>query len=263
MRFGICTDAKNAPLVKKAGFDFYEAKLFDVHDADDKLFSQWLKLQDKADIRSEAMNCMLPQRLVICGPGADLPAAKSYLEKALPRSSKMGCKTIVFGSAWSRNMPSGFSDKQKAFAQLTDFLHVASDICADHGITIAIEPLGATVTNIITFIAEGHCLLRLVDRENVRLLADIFAMVQNYESWEEIVAYGGYMHHLHFCSHDRLFPRLNDGFNYAPFFEAVKRSGFDSRISIEAGAGDDLLKDYENAMAVLRHFLPPYPEKEK
>ncbi|MGI5899548.1 MAG: sugar phosphate isomerase/epimerase family protein [Christensenellales bacterium] len=255
MRFGICTDTENAALVKKAGFDFYEAKLFDVHDAEDSLFSEWLKIQDEAGIQSEAMNCMLPRNLVICGPKADLPAARAYLEKALPRSAKMGCKTIVFGSAWSRNMPEGFSDKNKAFAQIKDYLHMASDICAENDITIAIEPLGAPATNIVTFIAEGHYLLRLVNRDNVRLLADIFAMVQNHESCEEIVVYGQFMQHLHFCSHDRRFPRLNDKFDYAPFFEAVKRSGFDNRISIEATAGDDLLKDYENSMAVLRHFL--------
>jgi sugar phosphate isomerase/epimerase len=255
MKLGICTAPEKAHFVKEAGYDFYEYQVFKVHDAAEEQFAQWLALQEEAGIRCEAMNCMLPASLAVTGPKADLAIVRPYLEKVIPRCAKMGCETIVFGSAWSRNMPEGFSDKQKAFAQLVDYLHMASDICGERGIAIAIEPLGATVTNIVTFVAEGNYLCRLADRKNVRLLVDLFALSINMESNEEIVAYAPMLEHLHFCAFNRRYPRLDDGCDYAPFFDAVRRSGFDKRMSVEATHNGDELADMREAMAVFCKYL--------
>lgn len=253
MRFGICTSPENATLVKECGYDFLEYQLFVVHDASEEEFNQMVKHCNEADIRVEALNCMLPQRFRLTGPDVDLEPIRQYLQKGVARAAVLGCKTIVFVSAWSRNMPEGFSDKKKAFSQLVDFLHIASDVCGKYGINIAIEPLSAM--NIVSYISEGHYLIHLTKRDNVRLLADLYAVTLNYESWEDIVTYGEHIEHLHFCSNDRKFPRMNDPYDYAPFFEAVKRSGFDKRISIEGAVSEDMRKDYSDTMAVFKHYL--------
>jgi sugar phosphate isomerase/epimerase len=260
MRLGICTAPEKAQLVKKAGFDYYEFQMFQVHDAPDEQYNKWLDLQQEAGILCEAMNCMLHQRYQVTGPKADLGAIKLYLEKVIPRCSGMGTKTIVFGSAWSRNMPEGFSDRQKAYEQIVEYLRLASDICGEHGITIAIEPLGAPVTNIVSFVAEGNYLCCLVDRDNVRLLADLYALSQNHENCQEaLVGYAPRMEHLHFCAFNRKYPRRDDGCDYSDFFNGVKRSGFDkranARISVEANHIGDEYEDMAEAMAVFRKYL--------
>ena len=256
MRLGVCTSPEKAQLVKKAGFDFYEFKVFDVHDAAEEQYNNWLDLQNEAGISSEAMNCMLHQRYQVTGPNADLGAIKSYLEKAIPRCAKMGTKTIVFGSAWSRNMPEGFSDRKRAYEQIVEYLHLASDICGTHSINIAIEPLGAPATNIVTFVAEGNYLCHLADRANVRLLADLFAMAQNHENCREaLVGYAPRLEHLHFCAFNRKFPRRDDGCDYSEFFNGVKGAGFDKRISVEASPLGDEYEDMVEAMAVFRKYL--------
>ena len=256
MRLGICTSPDKAELVKKAGFDFYEFKVFDVHDAAEGEYDKWLEMQQQAGLPCEAMNCMLHQRYQVTGPNADHEAIKLYLEKVIPRCAKMGTKTIVFGSAWSRNMPEGFSDRKKAYEQIVSYLHLASDICGKHDINIAIEPLGAPATNIVTFVAEGNYLCHLADRKNVRLLADLFAMSQNHENCEEALAgYASRMEHLHFSAFNRKFPRRDDGCDYSSFFNGVKRSGFDKRISVEASHTGDEYGDMVEAMEVFRKYL--------
>jgi sugar phosphate isomerase/epimerase len=240
-------------VAKECGYDFIEFSLRDVDVLSDGDVSEIEKNCETLDIRIEAMNCMLPQRLQVTGPNVDLPPVREYLAKNVARAERFGCKVIVFGSAWSRDMPEGFSDKKKAFEQLVEYLHMASDICGGHGVAIAIEPLHGT--NIVSFISEGHYLAHLADRKNVRLLADIYAMVLNLESCDDIVTYSEHIEHLHFCSHDRIYPKMNDAYDYSPFFEAVKRSGYDKRISIEAGVGGDMRKDYLDAMAVFKHYI--------
>lgn len=256
MRLGICTGPEKASLVRKAGFDYYEGKVFEVHDAEEGQFSKWLQLQEKAGIRCEAMNCMLHQRYQVTGPKADHGAIKVYLQKAIPRCAKMGCKTVVFGSAWSRNMPEGFSDRNRAYEQITEYLHMASDICGEHGITIVIEPLSANVTNLCTFVAEGNYLCHVVDRDNVRLLLDYFAAGSNYENmYAALTGYAPMIKHLHFCAANRKYPRRDDGNDYAPFFQGVKDSGYDSRISVEASHIGGEYEDMVEAMEVFRNYL--------
>ena len=256
MRLGICTSPDKAGLVKKAGFDFYEFQVFTVHDADEDQYNKWLGQQEDAGIGCEAMNCMLHQRYQITGPNGDLGAIKPYLEKAVKRCAKMGTKTIVFGSAWSRNMPEGFSDRKKAYEQIIEYLHMASDICGEYDINIAIEPLGAPATNIVTFVAEGNYLCDLADRKNVRLLADLFALTQNNENYEEVLlGYAPKMEHLHFSAFNRKYPRRDDGCDYSGFFNGIKRSGFDKRISVEAGHIGNEYDDMAEAKEVFRKYL--------
>jgi sugar phosphate isomerase/epimerase len=256
MRLGICTSPEKAHLVKKAGFDYYEFQLFVVHDAEEEQFGKWLDLQQSAGIKSEAMNCMLHQRYQVTGPNADLGAIKTYLEKAVPRCAKMGTETIVFGSAWSRNMPEGFSDRQKAYAQIVEYLHLASDICGGYGIRIAIEPLGAPVTNIVTFVSEGNYLCHLTGRDNVRLLVDLYAVAQNHENCRECLAgYASVLEHLHFCAFNRRYPRLDDGCDYSAFFEGAGAAGYNGRISVEATRSGDEYEDMVRAMEVFKKYL--------
>jgi sugar phosphate isomerase/epimerase len=240
-------------LAKECGYDFVEYSVRDLDVLSDGEVSVFEEQCGRLDMRVEAMNCMLPQRLQVTGANVDLGEVKKYLVKNAARAGRLGCETIVFGSAWSRDMPEGFSDKKKAFAQLVEYLHIAADICGEHSVTIAIEPLHGT--NIISYISEGHYLTHLANRTNVQLLGDIYAMVLNHESCADIVTYSEHMVHLHFCSHDRKYPKMNDAFDYAPFFEAVKRSGYNKRISIEASVSDDMRKDYLDAMSVFKHYL--------
>jgi len=256
MRLGICTAPEKAQLVKKAGFDFYEFQVFQVHDADEEQYNKWLDLQQKAGIPCEAMNVMLPPRILITGFSVDQAQIKDYLEKAVKRCAKMGAKIIVFGSARSRNMPDGFWDRKKAYEQIVEYLRIASDICGKYEINIVIEPLGAPVANIVNFVAEGNYLCHLTDRKNVRLLADLYAVSLNHENCQEaLVGYASSMEHLHFCAPDRKYPRRDDDWDYSDFFNGVKRSGFDKRISVEASHTGDEYEDMAEAMEVFRKYL--------
>ena len=259
IRLGICTDPDKAFIVKKAGFDFYEPKAFDMYSVTDEQIDEWAKMHEDIGIKAEAMNCMLiGDKHQVTGPAANHDVIREYLLTIVPRCARMGCKTIVFGSAWSRNMPDGFCDRDLAYKQICEYLQMAADICAEYDINIAIEPLSATVTNIVSYVSEGHYVARLAQRENVRLLVDFYAASCNYESiYGELVGYARTMEHLHFSAVDRKYPRRDDAYSkeYAVFFNGVKDSGFNRRISIEAGHIGDEYEDMLEAMAVFKQYL--------
>ena len=55
----------------------------------------------------------------------------------------------------------------------------------------------------------------------------------------------------------RLFPQPEDAHDYAPFFDAIKSTGYDGRISVEAGAPKNLPLDEaaKRCAEFLRKFL--------
>jgi sugar phosphate isomerase/epimerase len=259
IRLGICTNPDKAYIVKKAGFDFYEPRFFDMYSATDDQIDEWAQMHEKIGIKAEAMNCMLiGDSHQVTGPAANHDVIREYLLKTVPRSAKMGCETVVFGSAWSRNMPEGFSDREFAYKQINEYLRMASDICADNNINIAIEPLAASVTNIVSFVSEGHYVHKLAERENVRLLLDFYAASCNFENvYAVLTGYADAMEHLHFSAVDRKYPRRDDvyGNDYTAFFNGVKDSKYNKRISIEAANIGDEYEDMLEAMAVFKQYL--------
>ena len=68
----------------------------------------------------------------------------------------------------------------------------------------------------------------------MKLLVDIFHMLRNDESPDDIVKFGPLVHHTHVAENkDRAAPGVN-GEDLRPFLRALKKIGFDDRLTIEA-----------------------------
>ena len=64
-----------------------------------------------------------------------------------------------------------------------------------------------------------------------------------------------YLHHVHIDYPEtfpaRPFPSAEDGFDYGPFLNAVKRAGYNDTLTIEADIPDDWTAAYQRAMEIL------------
>jgi len=96
-----------------------------------------------------------------------------YLEKALRRIEWLGGQYVVFGSGASRRRPEGMGYTE-AFNRLTGITRLCGRVAQAHGITVVIEPLNRSETNLINSVGEGACLAAAVNHERVRLLADYY-----------------------------------------------------------------------------------------
>ena len=110
---------------------------------------------------------------------------------------------------------------------------------AKYGVTIALEPLRKAETNIINRQDEGLKLVEEVGHPHFRLLTDLYHLVQEGGTAEDVKACGNVFAHVHIAKPDdrkAMYP--GDGMDYASFFAALRAVGYDARISFEGDGGD-------------------------
>ena len=239
MRFGLCTDLGSLAVAQKAGFDYIEPPVANLlPDKPDRDFAAVAQAAAGSRLKPEAFNCFIPGSLKVTGPDADLAALAQYVSVAAARAAALGGKVIVFGSGGARGVPEGFP-VDKAMAQVQAFLDAIAPIAAKAGVIVAIEPLRKAECNIINSVKDGLELARLVNKPAVRALADLYHVGQGGESYDSTAGAGTMLAHVH-VAHPvhRKCPLPGDGFDYRPFFRALKQARYDTRVSLECGWDD-------------------------
>jgi len=255
MRLGVCASLDHIGLLEKAGYDYIELGLASLEPLAEKDFRELRRKIEDSAIKAEAFNGFFPGNIKLVGETVDRQKIQDYLDKMVERAAQLGGKVIVFGSGAARAVPEGFS-KERAWEQLVDFLKLADPVAERYDITIAIEPLRVQECNIINTVREGLALAKAVGRPHIRLLADTYHMAFQQEGMDAIIEAGGeYISHIHVANPDgRVYPKSGDGVEYGALFDALKKIGYEGRVSIEAGT-KDLAKDIEDAMALWKRLL--------
>jgi sugar phosphate isomerase/epimerase len=239
MLIGICGNPEIAPAARAAEYDYLELNT-QAHlqgEADDAVFEPILEQIKKCGMPCLAANVFVPGHLKITGPEVDFPRLTRYVSIVMQRAERAGVRTIVFGSGGARRIPDGF-DRARAYAQLVTFGRMLGLICADHGVTIALEPLNRGETNIINSVSEGLLYVKDVNHPSFRLLIDAYHWAKENEPTADIVAAGTWLAHAHIATYANRFPPGAEVCDFGPFFTALKQAGYDLRISVEAGWKD-------------------------
>lgn len=253
MRYGVCGGPEIAGVVADAGFEFLEMGVgkFLKPREDEAAFREMLSAARAMPIPCEACNGFVPGDLKITGPDADLAALKEYVTTACRRAGEAGVRTIVFGSGGARQIPDGFG-REEAHGQLVAFCRMLGPIAEEHAVTIAVEPLNSHDCNVLTSVGEAAVLVRETDHPAIRLLVDAYHWGVDNDSAEDIVANGSLLAHVHIATPARRAPGAEEC-DFGPFFDALKRSGYDGRVSIEAGLSDPA-RDLPRALETLQAF---------
>jgi len=250
IRLGVCTAPANAAEVAQIGFDYIELGLSSIAAMSEEEFNTLAAQMDECPIKAEAYNGMLPASVPVTGPDVNASQQHEYLELAFARAHRLGGKVVVFGSSGARNVPEGF-DFGQAWRQISNFLRLAQPHAQEHGITIAIEPLRRGESNIINLVSEAVALSALLQLSNVKALGDTYHMAMCSEPLSALTNAGELLAHVHTANAlGRILPKEGDGENYLGIFQALKASGYEGRISCEAGC-KDFANDAQAAFDVL------------
>ncbi len=260
IRFGIARFFATDPLnvldrLKGWGFDYVEPSLSDVAKMSEDDFASLAARVRAAGTPVEAMNFFVPKEVRLTGPDADSARIRAYLEKSLARAERLGAKIVVFGSGGARAVPAGFP-MERARAQLLDFVRAcATEIDRrGYGITIAVEPLPPSVTNVLLTLDECAAFVDAADRPRIQTMFDFDNMAGANDDPDAILRAGTRIVHVHMANpaRGRVYPRDPDeDSRYRRVVANLRTIGYRGRVSLEANS-PDLPADAPAGLAVLR-----------
>jgi sugar phosphate isomerase/epimerase len=256
MQIGFCTDPTTvSSLPSRPDCDFIEGHVvnFLTPEAPDAEFAPRAEALERCGFPMPAANVLLPATLKCSGPNIDYARLDRYAHTVFRRAKETGMKFIVFGSAGARMVPEGFPIT-KAFEQYVDILRQFAPLAEENGVTIVVEPLNRGECNLVNTVLEGAEAVRRANHPAVKLLVDIFHMLRNGESPDDIVKVGPLIRHAHVAENkDRAAPGVN-GDDFRPFLRALRRTGYNDRLALEP-IWTDLPRQVGPALAELRRQL--------
>ncbi len=267
MKYGCClnmlsntpdgTGSEHLALFRRIGYDYAELPLAEIMSLPEAGFNRLLEDLNESGLQCASCNNFFSPAMRLTGPEVDFDAVFSYVDRAVVAAVKLGAENIVFGSGGAKRYPEGFS-KPEAYAQIARLLKYADTVASRYGMTITIEPLRKAECNIINTFEEGVQLARDVGGKQVRVLADLYHLVEENEPLSHISEYGkAYLAHIHVANPaGRVFPREGDGSEelYREFCSTVIEAGYDGRISCEAYSSD-LNRDAPATLRLLKNYF--------
>ena len=252
MKIGLCTGLENLELTRRLGFDYIECTVSGIAALPDAEFEKALADVKASSIKVERANVLFPPSIKLFGPEKDQKVIDEYLEKAFVRVSALGGKAVVFGSGKARAIPADVPFG-RGYRELVAATKHIGEIAGKHGLCIVVEPLNRDESNCINSVKEGAMLEADVDSPHVGLLADLYHMLKENESMENILA-AKILRHTHIALLEgRGFP-IKATEEVRAFFDALKKINYDGTMSIE-GRTEDLEKDAAQSLEVLRSLV--------
>ncbi|SES25541.1 sugar phosphate isomerase/epimerase family protein [Pedobacter rhizosphaerae] len=198
----------------------------------DQEFLAKLKEIKAAKCKLVSCNLFFPGTLKIAGPEVVENRVLTYADSVLSRAGQAGVKYIVLGSGGARNIPAGY-DIEKAKTDFVSMGKKLGEIAKKYQVTIVLENLETTETTFITSLKAAAEIVRKVDHPNFRLNADIFHMMREGESPEEIVAAGNLVGFCEIAEKEkRSLPGVM-GDDFKPYLRALKKIGYRGFIFME------------------------------
>lgn len=254
-KIGISTGIANNGILSAAGYSFVEENVrgFLVPAEADSVFEQKLALLKLSKLPVEACNSFLPGNLKCVGPAPLHEDILKFGETAFRRAQMAGIKTIVFGSGGARAIPEGFS-RDEARNQFISLCKQLAPFAKKYNVVLSLEPLNTKECNFINSVAEGGEIVKAVNHENFRLLADIYHMLMENESPANITKYGDLLYHTHIAEKTgRSAPGVNNE-DFTPYFRALKDVKYKGRMAIEC-SWKNLEDQAAGALKVMRTQL--------
>ncbi len=261
MRYGVCIGNRGSEfveIIKRCNYDYIEGKFCNIQDMEEKTFREFINAVNEYDINFEAFNSFFPKTsdVTLVGDNAAYLHLNDFFKTGFERCAKLGGKIIVIGSGKSRIIPDGF-DREKAKEQYASFLTFCGDMALEYGMNIVIEPLNRGETNFINTVDECIDICKYTSHKNVFALADFFHMFKNGETLEGVENAGEMLKHVHIAraNDDRAQPTLPEDRDVCTkWAEALKKCGYNSRISLESRYVPDFETAIQNARPVFDLF---------
>lgn len=250
-KLGMVAGLENDSLLYAAGFRLLGTTVSSTisPSLSEKEFAANVKTIKRLKCRLYMCNVLFPGSLKIAGPAVEEDKVLAYLDAVLGRAKKAGVRHLVLGSGGARRLPDDY-DKEKAkteFAALAKKMAIAAKA---YGVTIILENLNSTETNFLNKLSDAASVVRRVAHPSLRLNADIYHMLMEGESPEEIRKAGDLIVYAEIAEKEgRTLPGVA-GEDFRPYLKALRDIHFRGPILIE-GRVNNLQADVPKAYSFL------------
>jgi D-psicose/D-tagatose/L-ribulose 3-epimerase len=219
------------PKLKAAGFDGVELPIF--HPA------TYPAAEIRRGFASQGLECTFSAVMVegmntISEDGAVRARTRTYLADCIKAVAETGSKLLV-GPLYA---PVGYLPGRRRTADewqwVIEAFQALGPVAAQHGVTLALEPLNRFETYFLNLAADAVKLVEAVGHPNVGVLLDTFHL--NIEEKDIAGAYrlaGKHLKHVHTCENDRGAPGSGH-VEWTRVFEALREIGYDGWLTIES-----------------------------
>jgi sugar phosphate isomerase/epimerase len=254
LKLGCCVGVELLPIVAEAGFDFAELRCESTLPSEGK--ERWESERDRLlsyGVPIRSFNVLLPNELKVIGPDVSMNALRDYLSTVFYRISELGGEHVSFGSGSSRMVPDGF-ERTRAEEQLVSFIELMYELAKPYSIQINIELINRKDTNIIVSLLEADKYARIINRDSVKVLADLYHMMEEHEPFYDLERVATNIGYVHVADTGRLYPGSGD-YPFGEFFETLHRIGYDGPVSVECIWNTDPVAEMRASARYLRSFL--------
>jgi len=182
-------------------------------------------------IPTSVLQSFMPASIRVTGPDVNEAQVKAYLGRAAEVCHAAGAQVAVFGAAWSRNVPDGWS-RNVAHEQLVKAFTWTADAFKGCGAVVGIEPQNLKEANIIRFIDEAVGYAKEVNRPEIKVAIDFYHLVEEETPLTEISRFGEWICHAQTADTGRNHPG-SGSYDYGSFAEQLRIVGYDEMVSVE------------------------------
>lgn len=182
---------------------------------------------------------------------------ESIREEAIRRSKDI----IDFASFLEANVNIGrirgqYSDKisrELTYSYAVKAFRELSDYAKKKDVSIALESVTILQTNFINTLEEAANMVDLVDRDNFKLMIDIFHLnIEEEDMFEAIRKYSSYNMHVHLSDNNRRYPG-HCGFDFKKILQTFKECGYNGNFCIE---NYQIPSQEKAASGAIKHLQP-------
>lgn len=124
-------------------------------------------------------------------------------------------------------------EKQTTWDWAVEAFRTISDHAAPLGVDLALETVTIMQTNFINTLEEAAQMVEAVNKENFRLMMDIFHLnLEEKDVFEAIDRYSKYNIHVHLADNNRRYPG-HCGLDFEKILNAFKKNGYDGAFCTE------------------------------
>lgn len=246
MKLGCFAFAQYIPLIRRAGFDSAELDIMEIVGLTRQRFAELKVIAADSGLGFEAFSGFMPLTERIHREDFDMQKWFDHAEAAADRTTQLGARLWPFGAGKCRSIPENCTDIEGAKAKVAQFVRGICERIAPYGLSLAIEPLGPANSNYLNFIGEAVQFANSLGKPNCKVMCDLRHMHKLNENLEDIMTYKGSIIHAHIDyprGTERLFPKEDDGYDYSPYIETLKASGYKGLLTVEATTYKDFMQD--------------------